>query len=92
MQTLIITTQHRENYGAHDWNGEGECPQYWKYKGGSTYFVTDLTDKQINKIAQNGIPTLSAMIETINESFEEYILDWEIRDLGKNGDGKGPIC
>ena len=24
--------------------------------------------------------------------FEEYIIDWEIRDLGKNGDGKGPIC
>ena len=92
MQTLIITTQHKENYGAHDWNGEGECPQYWKFKGGSTYFVTDLTDKQINKIAHNGIPTLSAMIESKSEYFEEYILDWEIRDLGKNGDGRGPIC
>ena len=64
MQTLIITTQHRENYGAHDWNGEGECPQHWKYKGGSTYFVTGLTGKQINKIAQHGIPTLSKLIES----------------------------
>jgi hypothetical protein len=27
-----------ENYGAHDWDGEGECPQYWKFKGGEDYF------------------------------------------------------
>jgi len=92
MQTLVIQTQHKENYGAHDWDGKGECPQYWKFKGGNTYFVTGLTGKQINKIAQHGIPTLSKLIESKNEMFEEYILDWEIRDLGKNGDGKGPIC
>jgi len=92
MQTLVIQTQHRENYGAHNWEGEGECPQHWKFKGGNTYFVTDLTTAQINKIAQKGIPTLSLLIESKSEYFEEYILDWEIRDLGKNGDGKGPIC
>ena len=38
----IIQTQHMENYGAHDWDGEGECPQRWKPKGGSTYIV-DMT-------------------------------------------------
>ena len=92
MQTLVIQTQHKENYGAHNWDGKGECPQHWKFKGGSTYFVTDLTSKQINKIAQGGIPTLEKLIEFKNEAFEEYILYWEIRDLGKNGDGKGPIC
>ena len=92
MQTLVIHTQYRENYGAHDWDGKGECPQYWKFKGGSTYFVTDLTTNQINKIASEGIPTLSTLIEYSNEASEEYILDWEIRDLGKNGDGRGPIC
>jgi hypothetical protein len=27
-----------ENYGAHDWDGEGECPQRWKFKGGEDYF------------------------------------------------------
>ena len=35
---LHITTQYSENYGAHDWDGEGECPQYWKFKGGEDYF------------------------------------------------------
>lgn len=36
---LVITTQILENYGAHAWNGEGECPQYWKFKGGNEYIV-----------------------------------------------------
>ena len=35
---LHITTQYMENYGAHDWDGEGECPQYWKFKGGEDFF------------------------------------------------------
>jgi len=35
---LHITTQYSENYGAHDWDGKGECPQYWKFKGGEDYF------------------------------------------------------
>ena len=93
MQTLVIQTQHRENYAAHDEGyRHGVDEAHWKFKGGNTYFVTDLTSKQINKIANGGIPTLTKLIESKNEMFEEYILDWEIRDLGKNGDGKGPIC
>ena len=76
MQTLVIQTQHKENYGAHNWDGTGECPQHWKFKGGNTYFVSDLTSKQINKIAQGGIPTLEKLIEFRNEGFEEYILYW----------------
>jgi len=35
---LHIVTQYMENYGAHDWDGQGECPQYWKFKGGEDYF------------------------------------------------------
>lgn len=35
---LHITCQYMENYGAHDWDGEGECPQRWKFKGGEDYF------------------------------------------------------
>ena len=26
MQTLVIQTQVKENYGVHDWDGKGECP------------------------------------------------------------------
>lgn len=39
---LVITTQHYENYGAHDWDGEGECPQHWKAKGGNQIKITDI--------------------------------------------------
>ena len=35
---LHITCQYEENYGAHDWDGEGSCPQHWKMKGGEDYF------------------------------------------------------
>jgi hypothetical protein len=35
---LHITTQYMENYGAHDWDGQGECPQRWKFKGGEDFF------------------------------------------------------
>ena len=33
MNTVIIQTQYRENYGAHEWNSKGDCPQFWKDKG-----------------------------------------------------------
>lgn len=39
---LHIVTQYMENYGAHDWDGEGECPQRWKFKGGEDYFILNL--------------------------------------------------
>lgn len=30
---VIVSGQYMENYGSHDWNGEGTCPSYWKFKG-----------------------------------------------------------
>ena len=79
---LVIQTQHKENYGAHDWDGKGECPQYWKFKGGNTYVVENITPKQAEKINDGGIPTLTALIECFNESWEEYILGWDLKDDG----------
>ena len=75
---LVIQTQIRENYGAHDWNGEGECPQYWKYKGGNTYVVRYLSDANVKRIVENGIPNLTKLITENNDYYQEYILDWEI--------------
>ena len=75
---LVITTQHKENYGAHDWDGKGECPQYWKFKGGSTYVVEVLTDSEVARINRDGIPTLTKLIEESNDYFVEYILGWDI--------------
>lgn len=31
---IVANYQYSENYAAHDWDGVGNCPQYWKCKGG----------------------------------------------------------
>ena len=45
---LHIITQYMENYGAHDWDGEGECPQYWKMKGGEDYFILNVDETEVD--------------------------------------------
>ena len=77
---LVIQTQHRENYGAHDWDGKGECPQYWKFKGGETYVFPNVNPNDVARIRESGIPTLTSLIETKDEGWEEYILDWSFED------------
>jgi len=37
--TILIHTQYEENYGAHDWDGKGKCPQGWKTKGGTIFRI-----------------------------------------------------
>lgn len=75
---LIIDTQYRENYGAHDWNGEGVCPQYWKNKGGSTFVVehtfTSISPEQVAAI----INTLRPVIEQRDDYSTVEIIDWQI--------------
>ena len=34
---LMIAFQDMENYGSHNWDGTGECPQIWRLKGGTDY-------------------------------------------------------
>ena len=68
---LLIQTQYKENYGAHDWDGKGECPQYWKFKGGDTYVVPGVNNKDL-------LPALEAMIESSDDHSEEYIIFAEV--------------
>ena len=93
MTTLVIQTQYQENYAAHNENYKhGVDEAYWKFKGGTTYYVNDLSEKDINAIVEKGIPNIESLITYENAGSREYILDWELRELGKDGDGKGPIC
>ena len=75
MAKLLITTQVYENYGAHDWDGVGECPQYWKAKGGSDYVVKKFKD--LSKVTET-VMALRGQIECDNEHFRESIIGWEI--------------
>jgi hypothetical protein len=70
---IVITTQVRENYGSED-------KPYWKFKGGETFIVPDLTPAQAVRVREDGIPTLTALINTMNPMFEEYVVDWAILD------------
>jgi len=72
---LLITTQNYENYGAHDWDGVGECPQYWKAKGGSDYVVKNFTN--FNNTTEV-VMALRGQIEEDSEYFRSSIIDWEI--------------
>ena len=84
---LVIITQTRENYGAHDWDGEGEVPQYWKNKVGSEYIVDDIEHfvtidddffaKNIQSIVYDYI---AKKIEEKSDYFEETIIDYSIED------------
>ena len=70
---LVISTQYMENYGAHDWDGKGECPQYWKMKGGSEYKVLDIPlNIDYNEIVN------AAGVETNTDYCREYIIGWSV--------------
>ena len=70
---LVIRTQFMENYGAHDWDGTGTCPQRWKMKGGSEYMVTDVP----NNIDYASVVVM-ADVEKNNDYVREYIVEWSI--------------
>ena len=75
MAKLLITTQVYENYGAHDWDGVGECPQYWKAKGGNDYVVKKFRD--FSAVSET-VMALRGQIEQDNDGFRETIIGWEI--------------
>jgi len=73
MAKLLITTQTYENYGAHDWDGVGQCPQYWKAKGGSDYVV-----KKFKGDPTTAVMALREQIECDNEAYRETIIDFRL--------------
>ncbi len=72
---LFVRTQYRENYAFHEWSGEGECPQLWKFKGGTNYKIKNIPE---------GVSELDVIracnIEYKNEASEEYVIGYEIVD------------
>ena len=74
MAKLLITTQVYETYGAHDWDGVGTCPQYWKAKGGSDYVVRNIN---VNKVTET-VMAIRDQIEQDTDAFRETIIDWTI--------------
>lgn len=74
MSKLLIITQIYENYGAHDWDGVGTCPQYWKAKGGNEYVVKDVGEASAYAAAQ----LAARQVEQDNEYFTETVIDFRV--------------
>ena len=73
----VIQTQHLENYGAHDWDGEGDCPQYWKPKGGNTYIFTCSVEENMDP---KWWERVEAACTSKSEYFEEYSIGETVVD------------
>ena len=72
---LVALFDGRENYGAHCWDGEGECPQHWKNKGGDSYVIADgLTLEMIQD--EEAMEALVAPCIKENTYFNEYGEQW----------------
>tara|TARA_B110000285_G_scaffold116232_2_gene131700 strand:- start:3031 stop:3345 length:315 start_codon:yes stop_codon:yes gene_type:complete len=69
--TVIITSQYQENYGAHDWDGNGDCPQHWKNKG-SHLFSIEL-DIDLLMYCQDADEVLTQMCAAHNSDHERFI-------------------
>jgi hypothetical protein len=75
---LHITTQYMENYGAHDWDGEGECPQYWKFKGGEDFFYQLGSVEPSAEHIEELIHVLRNRIEWDDVGSRQYIVGYGI--------------
>ena len=75
---LLITTQVQENYGAHDWDGEGACPQYWKFKGGNDYKYALGKYGRSEEALTELVMALRGQIEEDNDYYRNQIIGWEV--------------
>ena len=73
---LLITTQVYENYAIREDGSVGTgADAYWKAKGGSEYVVKNFKDaKHMTEV----LMALRGKIETDNDYFREYIVNFEI--------------
>ena len=79
---LHITCQYMENYGAHAWDGSGECPQYWKMKGGEDFFVPldgfnpdhEFADKKLAMI----VDSVRSKIEWNDIGSRQYVVGYGV--------------
>lgn len=80
MLNLIIKTQYKENYAINEDGSFGTgADSYWKFKGGSSYLITDIDF--INTEYLEGLVNETAFIHSYeNDASMEYVLDWELID------------
>lgn len=87
-----IFTQLRENYGAHDWDGVGNCPQQWKNKSGSVFILGPDVDvdkfKRSIEFADDYFEESVAFVEETTEPYsglEAWDIPWTVSPSPKGG-------
>lgn len=71
---LVIKTQDMENKAWPEWDGKGECPEAWRYKGGSTYI--HYADNNQTAYDFNNITSIINNLNlSNNEAFSEYVIE-----------------
>ena len=75
---LHIQTQYMENYGAHDWDGLGECPQRWKFKGGEDYFYQLGSEVPSDEHLAELIHVLRGRFEYDHEGARNYMVGYGV--------------
>jgi hypothetical protein len=68
---LQITAQYEENYGAHSWDGQGECPQHWKPKGGQM-FTLRVDSDDFMYAEEQCIKAIATLLEKQSNNYERY--------------------
>ena len=89
--TFIVVAfyQVHENYGAHAWDGEGECPQYWKAKGGSERVVAELTLSEVTDMSPKDYELLvrdnsEYGLGDYNDYYEHVYLGYELCEISES--------
>lgn len=77
---LVIYTQVRENYAAH--NGVIDPTQArWKNKGGDIYVVENIDPSIVLQSSEEDLEELKSIFDYVtedNNSFQEYVISWEV--------------
>lgn len=77
MAKIHIVTQYMENYGAPAWDGQGNCPQYWKFKGGDEYYCHLPVDYPLDRVAEL-MEHLKSQLEYSSENIRVTVVKWEV--------------
>lgn len=75
---LFVQVSYRENYGAHDWSGEGVCPQHWKVKGGEDILIAQYDTVPTYEAVQADYDAAKKDQEWSNESSEQHLNGWYV--------------
>lgn len=81
---LVVGFSYQENYGAHDWDGKGECPQYWKSKGGIDVIVDLGAAWCIRSSAQDTVDKIVSEQQLTNDEYSTmFYADHKVIAPGK---------